>query len=121
MKKITLILLTIFAVIITMPAQEKGIIEEVLHNSVEQKVDKMQKLIDFDDEKALQLKEMELKYLLDVQKAETCFLCNTSRRVKKLKAIRVENLQKILDRNQYLKYLSIENDLLNENNRLILH
>lgn len=38
MKKITLILLTIFAVIIAMPAQEKGIIEEVLHNSVEQEI-----------------------------------------------------------------------------------
>lgn len=101
-------------------AQEKGIIEQVLRNSVEQKVNSMQKLIGFEDEKAKQLKEIELKYLLDVQKAETCFLCRTSKRIKKLQSAREEKLQDILPRDQYMKYHAIENNLLNEDNQLWL-
>lgn len=101
-------------------AQEKGIIEQVLRNSVEQKVNSMQKLIGFEDEKAKQLKEVELKYLLDVQKAETSFLCRKKRKIKKLQSFREEKLQDILPREQYLKYYSIENDLLNKDNQLWL-
>ena len=113
MKKIILTLGILFAAIAISTAQEKGIIAEVLRNSVEQKVDSMQKLIGFEYEIALELKELELKYLFDVQKAETCFLCNTSRRIKKLQSAREERLQEILPRDQYVKYYSIENDLIN--------
>jgi hypothetical protein len=122
MKKFILTLGILFAVAVsTSTAQEKGIIAEVLRNSVEQKVDSMQKLIGFEDEIALKLKELELKYLFDVQKAETCFLCNTSKRIKKLQSAREDKLQDILPRDQYIKYHSIDNKLLNEDNRLWLH
>jgi|LFRM01.2.fsa_nt_gb hypothetical protein len=120
MKKIILTLGILFAAIAISTAQEKGIIAEVLRNSVEQKVDSMQKLIGFEYEIALELKELELKYLFDVQKAETCFLCNTSRRIKKLQSAREDKLQEILPRDQYIKYHSIENNLLNEDNQLWL-
>ena len=120
MKKIILTLGILFAAIAISTAQEKGIIAEVLRNSVEQKVDSMQKLIGFEYEIALELKELELKYLFDVQKAETCFLCNTSRRIKKLQSAREDKLQEILPRDQYIKFHSIENNLLNEDNQLWL-
>ena|SRR5690554_4489398 len=120
MKKIILTSIFIFTALVLLSAQEKGIIAEVLRNSVECKVDSMQELIGFDDEKADQLKEVEIKYLLDVQKAETCFLCNTKRRIKKLQSAREERLQEILPRDQFIKYHSIENELFNEDNRLWL-
>lgn len=113
MKKIIITLGILFAAVAISTAQEKGIIADVLRNSIEHKVESMQKLIGFDDEIELELKELELKYLFDVQKAETCFLCNTSRRIKKLQSAREERLQEILPRDQYVKYYSIENDLIN--------
>lgn len=120
MKKIIFTLGLLFVAITISSAQEKGIIEEVLRNSVEHKVDTMQKRIGFEDEIAIQLKEMELKYLLDVQKAETCFLCNTSRKIKKLQSNRKDKLQNILSRDQYVKYHALDNNLINENNKLWL-
>lgn len=120
MKKIIFTLGLLFVAITISSAQEKGIIEEVLRNSVEHKVDTMQKRIGFEDETAIQLKEMELKYLLDVQKAETCFLCNTSRKIKKLQSNRKDKLQNILSRDQYVKYHALDNNLINENNKLWL-
>jgi hypothetical protein len=120
MKKIIITLGILFAAVAISTAQEKGIIADVLRNSIEHKVESMQKLIGFDDEIALELKELELKYLLDVQKAETCFLCNTSRRIKKLQSAREDKLQEILPRDQYIKYHSIENNLLNKDNQLWL-
>ena len=120
MKKIIITLGILFAAVAISTAQEKGIIADVLRNSIEHKVESMQKLIGFDDEIALELKELELKYLLDVQKAETCFLCNTSKRIKKLQSAREEKLQDILPRDQYMKYHAIENNLLNEDNQLWL-
>ena len=104
MRKIILTSVLIFTALLVSSAQEKGIIAEVLRNSVECKVDSMQELIGFDDDKAKQLKDMELQYLLDVQKAETCFLCSTKRRVRKLKESRDNYLQKILTRKQYIEY-----------------
>jgi hypothetical protein len=120
MKKIIITLGILFAAVAISTAQEKGIIADVLRNSIEHKVESMQKLIGFDDEIALELKELELKYLLDVQKAEICFLCNTSRRIKKLQSAREDKLQEILPRDQYIKYHSIENNLLNKDNQLWL-
>lgn len=120
MKKFILTLVVLFTVLVVLSAQEKGIIAEVLHNSVEQKVDVMQDQIGFDDEIAIQLKNVEFNYLLDVQKVETCFLCNTKRRIKKLQSNREERLQEILPRDKYIKYLSLENNLLNKDNQLWL-
>ncbi len=103
---LSLLLLTIMG----LSAQQPSIIEKVLANSVEEKVDSMQKLIGFDDEQAQQLREMELKFLQEVNKAENCFLCNKQKRIEKLKQRRNAKLQKILDRDQYIKYDAIEDD-----------
>lgn len=91
-------------------AQQPSIIENILVTSVEEKVASMQELIGFNDEQAQELRKMELNFLQEVNKAEHCFLCNTKKRVEKLKRERDEKLQTILERDQYIKYDAIEND-----------
>ena len=101
----SLLLLTIMG----LSAQQSSIIEDVLVNSVEEKVASMQELIGFDDEQAQQLRETELNFLLEVNKAEHCFLCKKQKRIEKLKRERDTELQTILERDQYIKYDAIEN------------
>ena len=86
------------------------IIKDVLTEYVANKVEQMQHLIKFDDIQSKQLKELELKFLLDVQKAENCPFCNTRKKTEKLKLNREQDLQKILTREQFLKYDAIEKD-----------
>ena len=119
MKRI-LVFTALLGMITYVSAQQPSIIEKVFVNSVEEKITSMQELIGFDNGQAQQLKQIELSYLLDVNKAEHCFLCNKNKRIEKLKQKRDTELQKILVRDKYIKYLSLENDLLNENNRLWL-
>lgn len=109
MKKI-LVLVLLSLVVMGLSAQQVSIIEDILANSVEEKVTSMQELIGFDDAQAQQLREMELNFLLEANKAENCFLCNKQKRIEKLKQKRNTELQKILERDQYIKYDAIEND-----------
>ena len=109
MKKV-LVLALLLLIIKGLYAQQPSIIEDVLVGSVEEKVSSMQELIGFDDAQAQQLREMELNFLLEVNKAENCFLCNKQKRIEKLRQKRDAALQKILERDQYIKYDAIEND-----------
>lgn len=120
MKKLGLLLTVFVAFVAIASAQKTGIIVDVLHKSAEDKVTRMQELIGFDDDKARQLNELEFTFLLDVRKAENCCLCNRKRKVERLKTAREEGLQKILSRDEYMKYQSIENELLNKDNPLWL-
>lgn len=70
----------------------------------------MQEIIGFSDEQAELLKEVEFNFLIDVNKAEHCFLCKKQKRIEKLKKERDALLQKILERHQYIKYDAIENE-----------
>jgi len=119
MKKFILLSTFIF-VIIASAMTQSSITENVFRESVNRKVLRMQQSIGFDEQKAEQLKVLELNFLLDIQKAETCFLCNSKKKIEKLKNKRDEDLQHVLSRDEYIKYLSIENNLINENNRLWL-
>ena len=119
MKKFILLSTFIF-VIIASAMTQSSITENVFRESVNRKVLRMQQSIGFDEQKAERLKVLELNYLLDVQKAETGFLCNSKKKIEKLKNKRDEDLQRVLSRDEYIKYLSIENNLINENNRLWL-
>lgn len=112
MMKKSLVLVLLLLTILAVSAQQPSIIENVLTNSVEEKVSSMQELIGFDDVQAQQLRQMELNFLLEVNKAERCFLCNKKKRIEKLKQKRDGELQKILGRAQYIKYETIENDRL---------
>lgn len=109
MKRI-LVLTALLAMITYVSAQQPSIIEKVFANSVDEKITSLQKLIGFDDGQAQQLRQLELNFLLDVNKAENCFLCNKQRRIEKLKQKRDEELQRILERDQYIKYDAIENE-----------
>ncbi|WP_294081763.1 hypothetical protein [Proteiniphilum sp. UBA5384] len=109
MKKILVLGLLLLAVT-GLSAQQSSIIENVLVSSVETKVASMQKLIGFDDAQAEKLMEMELHFLKEVNKTENCFLCRKQKRIEKLKQKRDTELQKILERDQYIKYDAIEND-----------
>ena len=119
MKRIILVTALIFG-FTAISISQTSITEKVFRENATIKIDRMQDIIGFDELKSRQLKELELVFLLDVQKAETCFLCSTKRRVEKLIATREERLKEILDHEEYLKFHSVENDLINENNRLWL-
>ncbi len=107
--KRNLVLILLLTTFMGLFAQQSTLIEEVLANSVEEKVSSMQQLIGFSDEQALQLKETELLFLFEVNKIEHCFLCNKQKRIGKAKQKRDTELQKILERDQYIKYDAIEN------------
>lgn len=113
MKRNLLLVTAFFALIINASAQD-SIIKDVFEQFVEAKIERMQKLIHFDDVQADQLKELEITFLQDVNKAENCILCRKKRRIKKLKNQRDKDLQFILTREQYIKYNVIDNDLIIE-------
>lgn len=114
MKKITLLLTAFVAFVAVASAQKSGIIAEVLRQSAENKVVQMQELIKFDDTQAEKLKRLEFNFLLDVQKAENCCLCNKKKRVEKLQKKRDAELQQILTREQYIKYDAVEGERIKD-------
>lgn len=111
MKRRFLLFTALFAFILNVSGQD-SIIKGVFEEFVENKIERMQKFIDFDDKQADELKKLELNYLLDVNKAEHNFWCRTKKRIKKLNKKREKNLKLILSREQYIKYNSIDNKLI---------
>ena len=104
MKKSLLITFTVlFCNFSVFSEQKSTIINDILTEHVSQKVEQMQHLIKFSDEQSNRLKELELNFLLDVQKAENCICCNTKKKVEKLKINREQNLQKILTQPNWRK------------------
>ena len=97
---------------VVFPAEKSTITKDILTEHVTQKVEKMQRSIKFSDAQSEQLKELELNFLLDVQKAECCACCCAQKKVEKLKIKREQNLRKILTDDQFFKYDIIENDRL---------
>lgn len=114
MKRKILLFTILFAFILSATAKE-SIIKDVFEQYVDNKIERMQKLIEFDDNQAEQLKEIELKFLLDINAAENCFWCRKKKRIKKLNKQRDKDLQLILAREQYIKYNAIDNNLLQKN------
>ena len=109
MKKKILLFTALFAFILNASAQQ-SIVKDVFEQFAADKVERMQELINFDDEQANQLKELELNFLLDVNAADNCFWCRTKKRIEKLKAKKQEQLKKILNQDQYIKYDALENN-----------
>ena len=110
MKKILFATIFLFCCLYMLSAQKPALIKDILEEHVALKVDKMQQLIKFGEEQRAQLQKLELNFLLDVQKAETCACCNVQKKVEKLKIKREQDLQKILTRDQFIKYDAIENN-----------
>ena len=109
MKKKLLLFTALFAFILNVSARQ-SIIKDVFEKHVEDKISTMQEAIDISDEQAVELKKLELKYLIDVNSAENCFWCRTKKRVEKLKVKKEEQLKEILTPNQYIKYDALAND-----------
>lgn len=80
-----------------------------LKKQAQTKVSEMQQLIHFDDAQAEQLVKLEFRHALELQKAHNCYLCNSEKRIEKLEAEKAEELQRILTREQYIKYDAVEN------------
>jgi len=108
--KRNILLITMILAFTTTSNSQTSITESVFQESVENKVENMQQLIGFDNQTAQQIREIELIFLLEVNKAEHCLLCRKQKRIEKLKKSRDEQLQKILPRDQYIKYDTIENE-----------
>ena len=105
-----LLLFTAFLAFIFHASAQQSIVKDVFEQFVTDKVERMQELINFDDEQAIQLKELELNFLLDVNAAENCFWCRTKKRIEKLKANKQVQLKEILTHDQFIKYDALEND-----------
>ena len=108
--KRNILLITMILAFTTTSFSQTSITESVFQESVENKVENMQQLIGFDNQTAQQIRDIELIFLLEVNKAEHCLLCRKQKRIEKLKKSRDEQLQKILPRDQYIKYDAIENE-----------
>ncbi|MBP1663396.1 MAG: putative secreted protein [Bacteroidetes bacterium] len=91
-------------------AQQQSVIREILSRAASGKVTEMQKLIHFDDVQARELEAMEFQYLLNMEKVETGCRCRIQKRRDKLNRQRDIKLQKILTREQYLKYDALDKD-----------
>lgn len=110
MKKISVALFTIFAIVLCVSAQKSNVISEILKNYAIEKVEKMQEFIKFSNENSEKLKVIEYQFLLDVQKAENCCMCNSAKKIQMLKSKKYNEIQKILPRDEFLKYDSIEKE-----------
>ncbi|MDD4452660.1 MAG: hypothetical protein PHZ06_07415 [Proteiniphilum sp.] len=108
--KRNILLITMILAFTTTSNSQTSITESVFQESVENKVENMQQLIGFDNQTAQQIRDIELIFLLEVNKAEHCLLCRKQKRIEKLKKSRDEQLQKILPRDQYIKYDAIDNE-----------
>ncbi|MDR0422656.1 MAG: hypothetical protein LBH72_06560 [Proteiniphilum sp.] len=109
-KNILILTLLLLSAVTSLTAQRPSVIENVLTRSVDEKVSSLQKLTGFSDAQAEQLRKTELNFLLDVNRAEHCFLCCRQKRIGKLKRKRDTELQKILERDQYIRYEAINNE-----------
>ena len=109
MKKKILLFTAFVAFTLNVSAQQ-SIIKDVFEEFIEDKITSMQEVIDITDEQAEQLKEVELKYLLNVNSAENCWLRSTKKQVKKLDVKKQERLKEILSLDQYIKYDALVND-----------
>ena len=111
MKRLVVLFSLFSLCIIDVAAQKSAsLTQEIFSRYVEEKVMNMQELIAFDDAQAAKIRLIEMDFLLKVNKAEHCFLCNKRKRMAKLKEKRTSQLQQVLDRDQYIKYDAIEND-----------
>lgn len=119
MKRYTFIITTLLSFVASSFSQS-SIPEKVFQESVDIKVAKMQQFIGFDEQTAQQIKVLEFNFLRDVNNVEHSFWGRKQKRIEKLKKSREQQLEKLLSRDQFIKYTATENKLLNEKNRVWL-
>lgn len=92
----------------TMLARNDSKIDVILKDYAVKKVTSMQQLIEFNNTQYAKLVVIEFEYLTALKCIECSVFCNKQRRIEKLEVKRDNALHKILLREQYIKYKSIE-------------
>ncbi len=106
MKRIIILSFAFFLFSLAIFAQSSiQILHKALLDGVEAKVTALQEQIKFTDEQTALIKDIEISYLIDVQKIDKCFLCNKKKKMEKLVRHREEQLQKIMTPGQYIRYI----------------
>ncbi|MFV0391086.1 MAG: hypothetical protein ACK5KP_04255 [Paludibacteraceae bacterium] len=90
-------------------AEKTSVVKDVFKAHAIQQVEYAQKLIRFTDAHAKQLVELEYQFLLDSQKAENCCICNSAKKIEKLKVDKYKKIEVILPKDEYIKYKAIDN------------
>lgn len=117
MKKILIILIfPAMLLVVACNGSKSAVSQEDLKTEVQAKVHEMQKLIHFDDAQAAKLMDLEFRHAEAVKKAENALFCSSKKRVAKLQSKKSQELQKILTREQYIKYDAIENKRIKKGN-----
>ena len=109
MKRILLISSLFLVCSLVFPAEKSTVIKDILKDHAFQKVEYAQKLIKFTESQASELMDLEYKYLLDVQTAENSCWCNSVKKIARLKDKKLKVVEKILSRDEYIKYKAIDN------------
>ncbi len=94
-----------FSACATMKTTNKALMQEV-----KAKVAEMQELVKFDDKQARKLEKVELKFLEKKSEIENCKDCDADKLLRELQQKKANQLQRILERHQYIKYDAIENN-----------
>ena len=89
-------------------ATKPATIKNILSDYVVQKVEYSQNLIHFSDLQAKQLNDLELNYLLEINRLENCKCHNSDKQLTKLNEKRDSNLRKILNQIEYNQYKAID-------------
>lgn len=114
MKRIVLALSLVIACAGSVQGEKNSPIKDLLQQHVARKIAYLQELIHFSPEQASRLKAVELDYWYKVLRVECCKCCNAEKQLKKLEAVREAELQKILQRDEYIKYSAIEHNRIKE-------
>ena len=89
-------------------------VKDLLRRQAEKIVEERQKLIKFNDDRKSKLIEVEYRYLKAVEKAKNCKSCSNKKLIEKSTKTRDRDLQKYLPRSEYIKYKSIDDNLLDK-------
>ncbi len=101
---ILIFVVSAFSACSTMKTTNKVLVQEV-----KAKVSEMQELVKFDDKQARKLEKVELKFLDKKSEIENCKGCDAEKLLRELQQKKANQLQRILERHQYIKYDAIEN------------
>ncbi|MGC3979504.1 MAG: hypothetical protein QM751_15560 [Paludibacteraceae bacterium] len=85
------IILTVCSLVV---AQKSTMIKDILRNSADQKVTYIQHIINLNDTQTVQLKDIEYRFLVQVQKAKNCCLTNSAKKIEKFRRQKNEKVQK---------------------------
>ena len=110
MKKIvTILIFPAMLLIVACNSGKSAVSQRDLKTEAQAKVQTMKQLIHFDDVQATQLMDLEFRHAQAIQNAKKAGFCNSKKRIAKLQSKKSQEIQKILTREQFIKYDAIDN------------